>query len=511
MFFQHKDSPMLLLESDRPSGTRHAWDAPHPDLDPSDEADRMNCALASTSMVNAYFAGVTGSEPHLTQDRIGFEVFARDSPGAELDLNYGGGLKDGQITAALTFALGAPPVYRPWLDDAAIILLNRTNIYTASDYVNGFWRDLLASIAADKPVTLSVLTGAFTSGKHNIVAAGAFLIDGVPYVRTNDPWYGKVSVPLASLRIVAYWLLPDAPAPRADEPELRERRDTDRDGVMDFDEQRLGTRYVSPDTDRDTDGDCVEDLAEVRASVFDDRHGWGQYVTKTKRGLPVLSDGALRLKSPRPELDGISTDSDGGGVPDSMEDLNLDGRHQPEQGETNPFIREDDGRTIDGYHLLFRDFLDSGGSGGHTTFDMRVDMHLAVTPEGTIAGTGDVRHTYRIQYDDLPPYPNCNVGHRTRVLALPQPFTYQLALKAHFVCQTLFVEPDPFTQYPPQPITITDSCEPTSTGTVGLPAFGGLTAGPPTIDGAGKAVYRSISAVRTGPATHFDHDVTVTR
>ena len=81
---QHKDTAMLLLESDRETGL-HAWDKAHPGLDANDRADGWNCALAALAMINGFFGG------DLSQDRIGFEIFKDRKSGPEFDLNWGHG------------------------------------------------------------------------------------------------------------------------------------------------------------------------------------------------------------------------------------------------------------------------------------------------------------------------------------------------------------------------------------------------------------------------------------
>jgi hypothetical protein len=99
MISQHKDSRLLLLESDREHGA-HAWSVDHGVLDPNDPADNMNCGLASVAMVNRLFGG------QLSQDRIGYHLFRDREPGPEWDLSFGPGVSGNHITKALDFALG---------------------------------------------------------------------------------------------------------------------------------------------------------------------------------------------------------------------------------------------------------------------------------------------------------------------------------------------------------------------------------------------------------------------
>src|SRR6185436_14733170 len=70
---QHKDSPLLLLESNQKTG-QHAWDKDHQTPSRNDKADKFNCTLANAAIVNRFYGG------DLTQDRIGVELLGAHAP-----------------------------------------------------------------------------------------------------------------------------------------------------------------------------------------------------------------------------------------------------------------------------------------------------------------------------------------------------------------------------------------------------------------------------------------------
>lgn len=230
---QKKDTKMLLLESNRETG-QHAWDVPHPDLDRTDKADNMNCALASLAMIASFFGG------SLSQDRIGYEVFHDRLPGPERDLNYGDGLYNNQVSAAFTFALGVAPVF----------------YLTAGHTPDEIWTFLTTAIDGLKPVLAS-------SGRHAVVVTGYYEAAGQRYLKINDPWVGKYDIRFARSALIKFRALSGEPDVRSDEPSLTS--DSDSDGIVDFDETiRFGTSAITADSDRDE----YSDKPEVKQSVF---------------------------------------------------------------------------------------------------------------------------------------------------------------------------------------------------------------------------------------------------
>jgi hypothetical protein len=121
------------------------------------------------------------------------------------------------------------------------------------------------------------------------------------------------------------FFMPRGARGRSDEPEVS--KDTDGDGLMDFDEQRFGTNPAV----KDTDSDDIDDKPEIRAWVFDEKYGyWPQLdVDNSNR------DGDKK----RMEVD---EDSDNGGCTDGLEDQNTNGKHEANLKEFYNFEKADD-------------------------------------------------------------------------------------------------------------------------------------------------------------------------
>ncbi|MEA2514394.1 MAG: hypothetical protein QOJ59_3881, partial [Thermomicrobiales bacterium] len=181
---QHKDTALLLVESDQPSP--HAWDEVHPGLDPGDPADLMNCGLAAAAMVNAYFGG------DVSQDQIGFHLFRNVEGGPEGDLNYGKGVSPRQETDALRFALG----------------LGKDEIeLKGSPLPEDFWEDVVSEISVGRPIVVAV------PGHVEVVIgydAGETRLIGLndPFTAENGPTW----VPVEKLDIRSYWRLTRTPS-----------------------------------------------------------------------------------------------------------------------------------------------------------------------------------------------------------------------------------------------------------------------------------------------------------
>ena len=302
---QHKDTAMLLLERNVEGGP-HAWDADHLVLDPRDPADNKNCFIASLAMVNHFFGG------DLSQDRIGYEMFRDRQAGPEWDLPYGTGLSLDQATAAVTFALGVAPT--------------RMGKTPTPDQI---WSAVTTSIRAGRPVVAAGLT-------HTFVFTGYEVRGGRRLLSFNDPWHypGRSGTSQynidanngRSAAILDLWLPPAGSIGRHEEPSIR--ADSDRDGMVDFDEtERFGTNPNS----RDGDGDGLLDKQDIVTGVFDPLYGYAHH---------PLDNTASRDF----DFDGIPTerdaDSDSGGCRDGEEDTSLDGHRT--DGETWNFDVSDD-------------------------------------------------------------------------------------------------------------------------------------------------------------------------
>ncbi len=364
---QRKDTRMLLLESNNPTGD-HAWDKDHTELDIYDPADNVNCAQASIAMINNWFWTQLGfPNNRLSQDRIGYEVFKNRTPGPEWDLNYVTGLsargQESEQTRALEWALTSRPTFKD---------------YTTPD---ALWADVRREIDNDRPVLATVGGGALTA--HTVVIVGYRIVpDGRRFVFVNNPWHNKnmkpvslfhldvaVVSPLLPSRVwLAYNVLSEHNVPRADEESVH--NDTDRDGVYDFDEQeRFKTNWARFPEDRDTDRDEVLDKQDIFRSVFDD--SLYSYKNRDRRASQIQVPFLGGVQNPfpkekfavRPDVDGdgkpmeLDVDSDDGGCYDGFEDFNFDGIQQ--NAESSNFEKWDDFCHVKGEEIRHEDFRTS--------------------------------------------------------------------------------------------------------------------------------------------------------
>ncbi len=282
---QRKDTSMLLLERPEETGA-HPWDALHAQASRDDPADQMNCSLAMIVMLNHFYGG------DLSQDRLGYEVFKDRQPGRpEEDLNYGYGTDPDQTEAAFAFALGVGVTSVP--------------TYTSYDLA---WADITASIDAGRPVAGAGLT-------HGFVITGYAVANGHRIINVNDPArFPPYSIDLDALpprnsRLLSLWLMPANVTARDQEAGVT--KDSDGDGVVDFDETE---RFRTNPAKKDSDADKVPDKQDIVAGVFDAAHGYAAH--REDGGRDWDGDGIAT------ELD---PDSDGDDCQDGQEDRDLDG------------------------------------------------------------------------------------------------------------------------------------------------------------------------------------------
>jgi hypothetical protein len=306
---QHKDTRLLLLESQREHGA-HSWRVDHAVFDPSDPADNMNCAAASITMINRFFGG------RISQDRVAYEVFRGRQAGPEQDLSYGGsGFSAAQVTAGLSFALGGPAL--------------QGSVTAAQQAL--FWQLVQQEIDAGRPLVLGAVE-ANGDGHATVLVAYRDLGGGDLRITHADPWApGSSAGVLTQLRLsafiagyaqVLFWTVPALRQPFSDEPEIA--LDSDNDGVVDFDETR---RFGTDPSDPDTDSDFVGDLTDIRASVFDSQFGYSLGGNDSR--VDIDGDGAQM------ELD---ADSDDDKCTDGQEDFSLNGDFEPALGESHNFV-----------------------------------------------------------------------------------------------------------------------------------------------------------------------------
>ncbi len=300
---QHKDTQMLLLERNVETGA-HPWDADHKVLDIYDPADNKNCALAMIAMLSAFYGG------GLSQDRIAYEVISHRSgnpPGPEGDLQNGSGTEAQEALDALKWALG----------DAT---------YPGPMSFDDMWNTVVREVDAGRPI------GAANS-RHAFVITGYQVTGGRRLLSINDPWPGRTYTqdidggrrPPADF---VFFLMPAAPDVRHQEESVT--KDSDGDGVVDFDEtERFGTNASSDDGDQD----LLRDKQDIITGVFDPQYGYA--TTGPGAGRDFDAD---EIPTERDK------DSDFGGCPDGVEDMNGNGhREQPESSNFDP----DDDRKED--------------------------------------------------------------------------------------------------------------------------------------------------------------------
>ena len=384
---QHKDTRMLLLESPREKG-KHAWDADHGNFMPLDKADTHNCAVANAAMINRFFNG------DLSQDRIGYEVLSRNGakyvaavsgaqcihctnlpdtltvgdllnvaaelrerePGPEQDLVWGKGLNIAQTVAALTFAVGAPPIF--------------TSEYLTKDE---FWRDVTAELNAGRP-----LVGA--NRHHAFVIRGYQTNGGQRYIYINDPANGQrmIDIDAASLPAAKLSTFRFPSRPKVARQEASVTTDADGDGVVDFDElERFKTRPGDPDSD----ADGVKDKQDIIAGVFELEFQLGYAFSGSTVGRDFDNDSLpteLDPDSDWPRFGNARGVNDG--CIDGEEDMNGDGHRTGH--ETSNFNPSDDVCARLGGVLTFEVSMQNPTEASLTkNVEARVVVHVKLKPE----------------------------------------------------------------------------------------------------------------------------------
>ncbi len=308
-----KDTHMLCLYNvgavSRPGCADTHWNIPHtPDI--ANEHDAFLSARAAIAMINHYYGG------DLSLDRISYEVFKTKYPGGEGDLGHGIGMRTGEITTALRWALGG-------------ITTNYAPYAPGFDYVRG-------EIDAGRPIMLTTTPGA-NNREGAVIDAYAILqlyqdSPPMPSVRVLDPRAGASYWILYSFyapTIAAHWQISGNPVGILQEAAVT--TDSDGDGIVDFDETATFGRLGSSAGLVDTDGDLISDFLEVYCYTFHDMMHNGH-----SNDLASFSD--VDADGQRSEND---LDSDNGGQGDGLEDWDHDGI-APEAGETCPYLAGDD-------------------------------------------------------------------------------------------------------------------------------------------------------------------------
>ena len=293
---QRKDSDLLCLDgcaSEQDATTVDHWDNVHLDDVPIPGVDHgyMNCVRASTSMMVTFYG------KNLCQDRISYfteEERAGVGDGEpENDLAHFTGMWYNDVTPCVEWAL-----------DETVYHTSGTPSFTE---IRG-WIDNDRPIMTVTPNHMRVIDGYQVDD------------DSEEWVHIMDPWSGPrwETYVTWDLNDNGVWVGPVS-APNAREDELEIERDSDGDGIMDFDEQ---VRFLTGRFKDDSDNDDVHDKDDIREYVFNAADNYN------KRDADFDIDGVRKEEDP---------DNDADTYNDGCEDANRNGKYEPGLGETNNF------------------------------------------------------------------------------------------------------------------------------------------------------------------------------
>jgi hypothetical protein len=350
---QRKDTAMLQLENPTEGGAL-AWDKPD-----ADQPTRPYCVYAAIAMLNRFFGG------DWSVDYAHYVTLKDQAPGPERDLQERGATIYEERTA-LHEALGVDP-------GPPRVIASQADLLT-------FHATIKAEIDAGRPLA-AIWPG------HAVLVIGYGEEDefgnfSIVVQDGNGPAWARSQFPDAAFIWLAYLTIP-AGASGADQGKVT--TDSDGDGVVDFDES---DRFHTSSGRKDSDHDKLDDKPDIRASVWDERHGYA-------RGGPGrdFDDDGIPMER--------DADADDGGCFDGMEDANKDGKFD-EGSELDNFERGDDpciGGTV--FHVLETfETYDDGGTHYSLQESLAV-VSLESNPDGTLRGTASV--TYFIEAQTVDP------------------------------------------------------------------------------------------------------------
>lgn len=325
---QHKDTNMTCLggvkrmynaTSDKYyyvyDGCSHegdaAWDHEHKGR--QNEHDNWYCVRASVAMANSYYGG------NLSQDRISYELFKdrlwprAGYPAAwpEADLGHGRGTSYDDVKTALEFALPGATVTQTVNQTGGAL-----NFSTLKNEIDN-----------NRPVVFII------ENRHAMIFTGYEVRNGTNFSRYIDPWVGRqITTLFTDLNITgSYVLSGDGIHATGDEDSIH--KDTDGDGLVDFDEEE---RFKTDATKKDTDEDCgLEDKTEVRSYTFLKGGVWDKF---DKRYPDPDKDNLRAELDANCDIDGTPYNETA--VWDGTEDWNLTG--YVDASETDNFNGSDD-------------------------------------------------------------------------------------------------------------------------------------------------------------------------
>ena len=260
---QHKDTKMLCLEGCNLTGN-DAWDKPH-DEDRIYPHGENYCLRACISMINSYYQ--EGHIKKLSQDYISYKLF-KDMAWGDYDANE----PEGDLGHNKTILLNDAEALLMWALKNVEIEVDGTNV----GHVNLNYVKIREKINEKHPFI-------FCNNSHFMVLSGYNVKNEddrqVVYVTIIDPWDkssterrlddgGEIGINDDFIAVWGWWV--------ANEPVLDPLKDpksisidSDGDGIVDFDEEmRFSTLFKNPDTDKDTDKDCLPDKLEIQMYTF---------------------------------------------------------------------------------------------------------------------------------------------------------------------------------------------------------------------------------------------------
>lgn len=214
-------------------------------------------------------------------------------------------------------------------------VFDRANVVMKKVEVSGqFQTTILESLKANHPLIAS-------DGRHEVVIYGykwgsnsRNRFDLQLLVANTDNLATKADMFLSESGF--QWLYYATQTPTIKDMPGKYSDDSDRDGVLDADEDYFGTNTAKADTD----GDGIPDKGEIASWKFP-RYVNGKYDEGVQKG-GTLKPGTSFPSSTQNPAAIMSMDTDGGGINDGAEDVDLDGVWDKDEGETDIFDALDD-------------------------------------------------------------------------------------------------------------------------------------------------------------------------
>jgi len=261
---QHKDTKMLCLDCCDQTG-EHAWNDKH--KVGSCKHDDSYCAVACIAMITRFYKGF------LNQDRIAYKEHG-GGVGPEFDLGHGYGIRYDRLKDILSWALSGAKI------DTPEYLLSFSDVMK---YINAGRPIIRASEGLRRGRGHTTIIDGYTKTGQMVHVIDP-LTDTENIVRYASIYYNTIGV----------WI------PRASAKGLIQERsvwdDSDRDGIVDFDETvrfKIGSVSLNP-KNPDSDGDGYKDIEEVAYYTFaSSKHSHDKLKYKpdpNRNGIPMELD-----------------------------------------------------------------------------------------------------------------------------------------------------------------------------------------------------------------------------